>query len=168
MSLPDRPDEAFLGTAGFEVTTIPYSGPGEQAHVSMVANSADGDETASMQLYIPLDVLQMALEGRVATIPAGDPGIQTSTSYTGATADGRTPGENVQSFTLALDGTTMTLTATVPSGTITAQGQFGVACTGTDASGGNVTDRDWESEFCVRMRETLGLAPWIAASSALL
>ena len=169
MSLPDRPDEAFLGTAGFEVTTIPYSGPGEQAHVSMVANSADGDETASMQLYIPLEVLRTALQGGVATIPPGDPGGVNPASYTGATADGRTPGENVQSFTLALDGTTMTLTATVPSGTITAQGQFAVGCTGTDhASGGNVTDRDWESEFCVRMRETLRLAPWIAASRPLL
>lgn len=120
-----------------------------------------------MQLYIPLEVLQTALQGGVATIPPGDPGGVNPASYTGATADGRSPGRDVQSFTLALDGTTMTLTATVPSGTITARGQFAVGCTGTEASG-IVTDRDWESEFCVRMRETLGLAPWIAASRPLL
>jgi len=27
-----------------------------------------------------------------------------------------------------------------------------------------MTDGRWESEFCARMRDTLGLAPWIAAS----
>jgi len=29
---------------------------------------------------------------------------------------------------------------------------------------GTKTDGRWESEFCARMRDTLGLAPWIAAS----
>lgn len=165
MSLPDRPGVVFAGFAGLEVTTIPYAGPGESAHISVSGGSADSGESFSMQLYVPLDQLHEALQGRVGMIPAMDPAVGFNYgTYTGATVDFRTAGENVQSFTLALDGATITLTATVPSGTITAYGQFRVGCSMLNSNGDNVTDGRWESEFCARTRDSLGLEPWIAAS----
>lgn len=166
MSLPDRPGVTFAGFAGLEVTNFPFPGLGETAHPSLIGQSADGNEGVSMQLYVPLDVLHEALQGRVGNIPVMDPAVGFNYgSYTGATSDGRNPGENVQIFTLALDGAMMTLTATVPSGTITAYGQFVIECTllRSDTTG-TMTDGRWESEFCARSRDTLGLAPWIAAS----
>ena len=163
MSLPDRPGVTFVGFAAIEVSTIPYTGPGESAHISMGGGSADSGEQVSMHLYVPLDVLHEALQGRVGVVPLAIPGWVSSNVYSGPTVDFRTAGENVQSFTLALDGATITLTATVPSGTITAYGQFAVGCT-QDNGLGIMTDGRWESEFCARSRDTLGLAPWIAAS----
>lgn len=166
MSLPDRPGEMCAGTGLIEVSTIPYIGPGESsAHLSLVGACAATGETFSMQLYVPLDAFSEALLGRAGAVPAFDPAVGTHYgTYTGATTDGRDPSEEVQSFTLALDGATITLTARVPSGTITAYGQFTFQCTIRNSNGDDLTDGRWESEFCSRTRDTLGLGPWIAAS----
>jgi len=164
MSLPDRPGLMFVGFGAIEVTTIPFTGPGESAHISMNGASGESGESFSMNLYFPLEAFHEALQGRVGTIPPMDPAVGFNYGeYTGPTIDFRTAGQNVQSFTLALDGATITLTATVPSGTITAYGQFTVQCT-QDNGGAIVTDGRWESEFCSRTRDALGLGPWIAAS----
>lgn len=166
VSLPERPATVFSGNVGIEVTTLPRSGTvGEQALIEMQSSSRELSESAGLRLLISLEDLGNAINGQVVVVPAPTDGLQDHGTYTGPQTDGRTPESHVGSFSLSLDGTTMTLTATTASGsTVTALGQFGVICTSADTNGDAVTDALWSSDFCSTTRDTLGLAPWIAVA----
>ena len=167
VSLPERPSSMFAGYVGIEVTTLPRFGEGEQAYITMQSSSSELSEGAGLRISVPLAALQQALSGAVVTLPPASPTLGNAGEYTGIQdSDPHTPeGIAVKSFSLGLDGATMSLTATLTGGgTVTALGQFGVICTQANSNGDPVTDGTWASEFCAATRDAIGLAPWIAAA----